>query len=120
MTGRLSFRFLAHTWISDWNHGNAHFLRGLTSELVKLGHEVRCYEERDGWSMRNLMAESDDAAAQALIGFRKAFANLAVRFYSIDSRGLKVERQVRIPRALSRYAPSCLHEPKRDSPVSAE
>ncbi len=85
MTGRLSFRFLAHTWISDWNHGNAHFLRGLTSELVKLGHEVRCYEERDGWSMRNLMAESDDAAAQALIGFRKAFANLDVRFYSLGS-----------------------------------
>ena len=49
MTGQLSFRFFAHSWISDWNHGNAHFLRGLASELMKLGHEVRCYEERDAW-----------------------------------------------------------------------
>jgi len=87
VTGRLSFRFFAHSWISDWNHGNAHFLRGLTSELVKLGHEVRCYEERDGWSMRNLMAESDDAAAQAMASFRKAFPDLDVRFYSLG-RGL--------------------------------
>ena len=65
MSGKLSFRFFAHSWISDWNHGNAHFLRGLASELVNQGHEVRCYEERDGWSMRNLAEEANDAAAQA-------------------------------------------------------
>jgi spore maturation protein CgeB len=84
MTGRLSFRFFAHSWISDWNHGNAHFLRGLASELVKLGHEVRCYEERDGWSMKNLAAEGGNAATEATASFRKAFPNLDVRFYSAD------------------------------------
>ena len=62
MTGNLSIRFFAHSWISDWNHGNAHFLRGLASELVNQGHEVRCYEERDGWSMRNLAEEGTGAA----------------------------------------------------------
>jgi spore maturation protein CgeB len=85
MTGRLRFRIFAHSWISDWNHGNAHFLRGLASELVKQGHEVRCYEERDGWSMKNLAGERSDAAAQAIVAFRQAFPNLDVGFYSNDA-----------------------------------
>ncbi len=84
MTGQLSFRFFAHSWISDWNHGNAHFLRGLASELMKLGHEVRCYEERDAWAMKNLAAEPNGAGAEALIAFRRAFPALDVRFYSND------------------------------------
>ena len=82
MTGEISFRIFAHSWISDWNHGNAHFLRGLASELSKAGNEVRCYEERDGWSMRNLAEEGSNCAADALINFRKAFPDLDVRFYS--------------------------------------
>ena len=85
MTDRLSFRIFAHSWISDWNHGNAHFLRGLASELTKAGHEVRCYEERDGWSMRNLTQEGPECAADAVIKFRKAFPELDVRFYSRDA-----------------------------------
>lgn len=82
MNGRISFRFFAHSWISDWNHGNAHFLRGLASELVKLGHEVRCYEERDGWSIKNLALESESALADANAAFRQAFPDLDVRFYA--------------------------------------
>ena len=85
MTSNLSFRFFAHSWISDWNHGNAHFLRGLTSELVKQGHEVRCYEERGGWSMLNLAREGTETAAAAVLDFRRAFPNLDVRPYSNDS-----------------------------------
>jgi spore maturation protein CgeB len=86
MTERLSFRIFAHSWISDWNHGNAHFLRGLASELVNKGHEVRCYEPRDGWSMRNLAQEENSAAGQALLAFRRAFPGLDVRFYAEDDR----------------------------------
>jgi spore maturation protein CgeB len=82
MSGKLRFRFFAHSWISDWNHGNAHFLRGLTSELVRTGHEVRCYEEQDGWSMKNLLEEGPEVAARAFTNFHKAFAGLPVRFYS--------------------------------------
>lgn len=85
MSGRLSFRFFAHSWISDWNHGNAHFLRGLASELGKLGHEVRCYEEHDGWSMKNLAEEGGSTAAEALARFREAFPKLDVRFYDLGS-----------------------------------
>jgi spore maturation protein CgeB len=82
MNGRLSFRFFAHSWISDWNHGNAHFLRGLANELVNQGHEVRCYEERDSWSMRNLAQEAKDAPDLAEKAFRAAFPLLDVRIYS--------------------------------------
>ena len=43
--------------ISDWNHGNAHFLRGVATELLVRGHEVEIYEPRNSWSVENLMAE---------------------------------------------------------------
>ncbi|MGA9520428.1 MAG: glycosyltransferase [Myxococcaceae bacterium] len=52
-----------HSLLSDWNHGNAHFLRGVVSELVFRGHEVRVFEPRDAWSIQNLLAERGGAAA---------------------------------------------------------
>lgn len=85
MTGNLCFRFFAHSWISDWNHGNAHFLRGLTSELAKQGHQVRCYEERGGWSMLNLAQEGTETAVTAVLDFKRAFPGLEVRPYNGDS-----------------------------------
>lgn len=46
-----------HSLLSDWNHGNAHFLRGLVTELVAQGHSVRAYEPQDAWSVRHLVEE---------------------------------------------------------------
>ena len=46
-----------HSLLSDWNHGNAHFLRGVCTELRLRGHELRVYEPQDAWSLRNLVAE---------------------------------------------------------------
>jgi spore maturation protein CgeB len=43
-----------HSILSDWNHGNAHFLRGVAFELVRRGHEVVVYEPEDSWSRLNL------------------------------------------------------------------
>lgn len=45
-----------HSLLSDWNHGNAHFLRGVVRELRYRGHTVTVMEPRDGWSRRNLIA----------------------------------------------------------------
>jgi len=45
-----------HSLVSDWNHGNAHFLRGVCAELIARGHSVGVYEPRDAWS-RDLQAE---------------------------------------------------------------
>jgi hypothetical protein len=42
-----------HSLISDWNHGNAHFLRGVVAELLDRSHEVAVYEPADGWSRQN-------------------------------------------------------------------
>lgn len=44
-----------HSLISDWNHGNAHFLRGVCSELRRRGHDVTVYEPADAWSLQNLL-----------------------------------------------------------------
>lgn len=82
---RLRLRILAHSWISDWNHGNAHFLRGLAYELTRLGHEVRCYENPNSWSMNNLLQEGIDKAGSTILGFWKAFSALDVRFYRNDA-----------------------------------
>ena len=85
MTGRLKLRMFAHSWISDWNHGNAHFLRGLASELVRLGHDVRCYEETPSWSMLNLLKEGSDKAVDAVRLFWESFPTIDVRFFSNDN-----------------------------------
>ena len=44
-----------HSLVSDWNHGNAHFLRGVVSDLIARGHSVCVYEPRDAWSVVNLI-----------------------------------------------------------------
>ena len=74
----LRFAFFSHSLISDWNHGNAHFLRGVVSELLSLGHEVRVLEPLHGWSLQNLRRERGDAAVQA---FNQAFPRLCSTFY---------------------------------------
>jgi spore maturation protein CgeB len=51
-----------HSLLSDWNHGNAHFVRGVVSELVARGHCVDVYEPVDAWSIQNLIAEHGEAA----------------------------------------------------------
>ena len=72
----------AHSLASDWNHGNAHFLRGVTRELLARGHDVRVWEPRDGWSRTNLLR---DHGERALSDFRAAFPELRSRLYDLDA-----------------------------------
>jgi spore maturation protein CgeB len=62
--------YFTHSLVSDWNHGNAHFLRGVISELLARGHQVDVYEPADAWSRVNLMA---DQGPGALSEVRRAF-----------------------------------------------
>jgi spore maturation protein CgeB len=55
-----------HTLISDWNHGNAHFLRGVCSELIARGHELEVYEPANAWSVANLVAQHGEAPLAAV------------------------------------------------------
>jgi spore maturation protein CgeB len=67
-----------HSLVSDWNHGNAHFLRGVVSELLARGHSVRVFEPADAWSVENLVAEHGEAP---LAAFRAAYPELASERY---------------------------------------
>jgi spore maturation protein CgeB len=55
-----------HSIQSDWNHGNAHFLRGVTAELLDRGHDVHVYEPRDAWSRTNLVKQHGEAALESV------------------------------------------------------
>ena len=81
MNCRLNIALFSHSLVSDWNHGNAHFLRGLARELARLGHRVRCYEELGSWSLTNLMKNEGERAIAAIDAFRAAYPELDVRFY---------------------------------------
>jgi spore maturation protein CgeB len=85
----MKFCFFAHSLISDWNHGNAHFLRGIVSELLGRGHEVDVYEPEDAWSVTNLVAEN---GALAIKAFHAAYPSLRSVRYRPDT--LNLERAV--------------------------
>lgn len=68
-----------HSLVSDWNHGNAHFLRGVAAELHAGGHEVRIFEPENSWSRQNLLAEQ---GSEAVAAFERAFPNLKSTYYS--------------------------------------
>lgn len=53
-----------HSLLSDWNHGNAHFLRGVASELIERGVDVEIFEAENNWSLSNLMKDNGEKAIQ--------------------------------------------------------
>ena len=93
MNQPLRFHLFAHSWVSDWNHGNAHFLRGLARSLVRKGHRVRCYEQLGGWSLSNLVRNEGEAAVTAIDDFRRLFPDLNVQFYNGDDTFLHFAEQ---------------------------
>lgn len=72
-----------HSLRSDWNHGNAHFLRGIVTDLIARAHDVVVYEPHDAWSVQNLVAER---GVDALDGYLAAYPGLTSERYgdSID------------------------------------
>lgn len=73
-----------HSLVSDWNHGNAHFLRGAVRELGARGHDVHVYEPENAWSYENLVAEQGEGAVHA---FERAFPGLrSTRYDPEDPR----------------------------------
>jgi len=70
--------YFTHSLRSCWNHGNAHFLRGVLRELIARGHEVLAYEPEGAWSLSNLLADHGDEALQA---WEQAYPDLSSRTY---------------------------------------
>jgi spore maturation protein CgeB len=67
-----------HSLVSDWNHGNAHFLRGLALELQARRIEVEVYEPAEAWSVENLL---QDCGPGALSAFAAAYPTLRSQRY---------------------------------------
>lgn len=75
----MKIRLFYHSLVSDWNHGNAHFLRGVVSELIRQGHDVLVYEPEDSWSRENLIHFHGE---EPLREFAAAFPGLQSQFYN--------------------------------------
>ncbi|MFP3802236.1 glycosyltransferase, partial [Paraburkholderia sp. SIMBA_027] len=67
--------------VSDWNHGNAHFLRGIMRDLIRRGHEAVALEPVGSWSRGNLVQDQGEAA---LTNFATHFPELHAEIYGAD------------------------------------
>ncbi|MGN6849329.1 MAG: CgeB family protein [Sphingomicrobium sp.] len=76
--------YFTHSLRSCWNHGNAHFLRGVLSELTARGHDVRVLEPDGAWSLTNLIKDHGEAG---LAPFRDSYPELSSRTYSRPEEG---------------------------------
>lgn len=81
----MKFVFFYHSLVSCWNHGNAHFLRGVARELLRRGHEVRVLEPADGWSRKNLARRH---GPEALTRYRAAYPELTSETYERNALDL--------------------------------
>ena len=71
--------YFTHSLRSCWNHGNAHFLRGVLRALQARGHEVRAHEPGTAWSALNLIA---DGGPETLDSWREAYPDLVTGPYA--------------------------------------
>ena len=79
MPDKLRIAYFAHSLRSDWNNGNAHFLRGLIREFGSLGHEAVVFEPQNDWSIENLLTEPKGQAA--LMEFEQTYPDLTIQTY---------------------------------------
>ena len=73
--------YCAHSLRSDWNNGNAHFLRGLLRGLHRQGHAVTALEPAASWSYTHLLQEGS-CGRQSLTQFQAAYPELDIRTYA--------------------------------------
>ena len=81
----MRFVIFCHSLVSDWNHGNAHFLRGICRELQAGGHEVAVLEPEDGWSRMNMITGHGQAAVDEFVAH---FPDLHSATYRLDDLNL--------------------------------
>jgi spore maturation protein CgeB len=84
----MKIKLFYHSIVSDWNHGNAHFLRGIVSALQEDNHSVTVYEPENGWSLNNLVK---DQGIQAVNDFTRIFPRHIPQYYRLkdfDAAGI--------------------------------
>ena len=100
----MRFVYFTHSLESCWNHGNAHFLRGVLRALLAAGHEVLAVEPEEAWSRTNLVT---DAGAAALDGWRAHYPELASRrsddlAASVDGADVVIVHEWTLPATVAR------------------
>ena len=83
MSRRFRIAYFAHAVRSDWNNGNAHFLRGLLRSMGACGHDVVIYEPEDGWSIQNLREE--EKGQKSIEQFKTVYSDLCGCSYASDN-----------------------------------
>ena len=78
----MRFLYFTHSLSSCWNHGNAHFLRGVLRELIARGHAVTAAEPAGAWSRENLIR---DAGPDAAAAWQAAYPELSSTIYPPES-----------------------------------
>ncbi|UDL96682.1 glycosyltransferase [Lichenihabitans sp. PAMC28606] len=78
----MKIAYFTHSLAACWNHGNAHFLRGVLSELIRQGHDVVAYEPVNAWSLDNLLR---DAGETGLDAYRSAYPTLTSTSYGPEA-----------------------------------
>src|SRR6266567_542949 len=79
MPPALRLAYFAHSVRSDWNNGNAHFLRGLLRAVSSLGCEVSIFEPAHGWSIDHLREEPH--GEESIRNFHAVYPDLSVFTY---------------------------------------
>lgn len=73
--------YFTHSLASCWNHGNAHFIRGVLRDLIRRGHDVVAFEPARGWSRENLVR---DHGERGLEPYRAAYPELVSTEFGAD------------------------------------
>ncbi|MBV8764014.1 MAG: glycosyltransferase [Hyphomicrobiales bacterium] len=77
----MKIAYFSHSLMSCWNHGNAHFLRGVLRALMQAGNEVAAFESRSAWSLSHLLT---DHGEEGLAPYRAAYPELSSLQYDRD------------------------------------
>jgi spore maturation protein CgeB len=80
--------YFTHSLASCWNHGNAHFLRGVLRALQAEGHVVRAYEPAGAWSLENLLRDHGEAGLEP---YRTAYPDLVSAQFGAEDPAALVE-----------------------------
>ena len=75
--------YFTHSLQSCWNHGNAHFLRGVLRELIARGIDVAAYEPENAWSLHNLLG---DHGTQGLEPYCSAYPELSSKTFGRETK----------------------------------
>jgi spore maturation protein CgeB len=73
-----------HSLLSDWNHGNAHFLRGIATELISRGNDVIIYEPENSWSLSNLIKEHGEKAVEEFYAYYPLLKSIQYDYSTIN------------------------------------